>query len=60
MEVKMSWVEVNGAGWRWVHGLLIPDIKPIYLNKRYLFQKKVYYLNLFLLRKNKAFQSYSV
>ena len=24
VEVEMSWVEVNGAGWRWVHGLVIP------------------------------------
>ena len=24
MEVEMSWVEVDGAGWRWVHGLVIP------------------------------------
>ena len=23
----MSWVEVDGAGWRWVHGLVIPFIK---------------------------------
>ena len=23
-EVKMSWVEVDRAGWRWVHGLVIP------------------------------------
>ena len=22
----MSWVEVDGAGWRWVHGLVIPII----------------------------------
>ena len=21
----MSWMEVNGAGWRWVNGLLIPN-----------------------------------
>ena len=20
----MSWVEVNGAGWSWMHGLVIP------------------------------------
>ena len=20
----MTWVEVDGAGWRWVHGLVIP------------------------------------
>ena len=32
MEAEMSWVEVGGAGWRlklagwrWVHGLVIPD-----------------------------------
>ena len=24
MEVEMSWVEADGAGWRWVHGLVIP------------------------------------
>ena len=24
----MSWVEVDGAGWRWVHGLVI----PLYVN----------------------------
>ena len=27
VEAKMSWVEVDGAGWRWVHGLVIPVIK---------------------------------
>ena len=24
MEVEMSWVKVDGAGWSWVHGLVIP------------------------------------
>ena len=24
VEVEMSWLEVDGAGWRWVHGLVIP------------------------------------
>ena len=24
VEVEMSWVEVDGAGWSWVHGLVIP------------------------------------
>ena len=24
VEVEMSWVKVDGAGWRWVHGLVIP------------------------------------
>ena len=24
VEAEMSWVEVNGGGWRWVHGLIIP------------------------------------
>ena len=27
VEAEMSWVEVDGAGWRWVHGLVIPFIK---------------------------------
>ena len=27
VETEMSWVEVDGAGWRWVHGLVIPDAK---------------------------------
>ena len=26
VEAKMSWVEVDGAGWRWVHGLVIPVV----------------------------------
>ena len=25
VEAEMSWVEVDRAGWRWVHGLVIPD-----------------------------------
>ena len=24
VETEMSWVEVDGAGWNWVHGLVIP------------------------------------
>ena len=24
VEVEMSWVEVDGAGWSWVHDLVIP------------------------------------
>ena len=24
VEVKMSWMGVDGAGWSWVHGLVIP------------------------------------
>ena len=24
VEVEMSWVKVDGARWRWVHGLVIP------------------------------------
>ena len=27
VEVEMSWVEVDGAGWRWVHGLVIRTFK---------------------------------
>ena len=25
VEAEMNWVEVDGARWRWVHGLVIPD-----------------------------------
>ena len=28
--VEMNWVEVDGAGWRWVHGLVIPLLKKWY------------------------------
>ena len=31
VEVEMSWVEVNGAGWRWVHSLVMP-FDDIYKN----------------------------
>ena len=27
VEAEMSWVEVDGAGWRWVHSLVIPLLK---------------------------------
>ena len=33
MEVEMSWVEVDGAGWRWVHGLVIPMFFCEYIGK---------------------------
>ena len=37
------------------------DLKYIYLNNHYLFQNKIYYLDeIYLFRKNKAFQTYSV
>ena len=26
VEVEISWVEMDGAGWRWVHGLVIPKL----------------------------------
>ena len=26
-EAEMSWVEVDGAEWRWMHGLVIPQEK---------------------------------
>ena len=29
VEVEMSWVEVDGAAWRWVHGLVIPEMAPL-------------------------------
>ena len=28
----MSWVEVDGAGWSWVHGLVIPIEKQFHRN----------------------------
>ena len=31
VEAEMSWVEVDGAGWRWVHGLVIISSKIIRL-----------------------------
>ena len=34
-ETEMSRVEVDGAGWRWVHGLVIPF--PLYITKTSLF-----------------------
>ena len=34
MGVEMSWVEVDGAGWRWVHGLVIPFSKGPSLLKK--------------------------
>ena len=46
MEAEMTWVEVDGDGWRWVHGLAIIALKNIlakqnsrphiYLNQTYL------------------------
>ena len=33
VEAGMSWVEVDGGGWRWVQGLVIPlDLKVFLLN----------------------------
>ena len=29
VKTEMSWVEVDGAGWRWVHGLVIPKYETI-------------------------------
>ena len=26
VEAEMSWVEMDGAGWRWVHYLVIPKL----------------------------------
>ena len=26
VEAEMSWLEVDGAGWSWVHGLVIPTL----------------------------------
>ena len=32
VETEISWMEVDGAGWRWVHGLAIP--KAFSVNKQ--------------------------
>ena len=29
VEAEMSWVEVDGAGWKWVHGLVTPVKKML-------------------------------
>ena len=29
VEAEIRWVEVDGAGWRWVHGLAIPKLKYV-------------------------------
>ena len=41
---------------------VVVDIKPIYLNKRHLFQNEIIYLDkiYFCFGKGKAFQTYSV
>ena len=31
VEAEMSWVEVDGAGWSWVHGLVIPIVIVIFI-----------------------------
>ena len=35
VEVEMSWVEVDGAGWRCVHGLVIPFKNILLVNPYY-------------------------
>ena len=34
VEAEMSWVEVDGAGWRWVHGLVIPVLERNKLERK--------------------------
>ena len=31
VEAEMSWLKVGGAGWRWVHGLVIPVFLVIFV-----------------------------
>lgn len=31
----MSWVEMNGSGWKWVHGVVIPN----YCLHRFIFSR---------------------
>ena len=30
VEAEMSWVEVDGSGWRWVHGSAIANTKQVF------------------------------
>ena len=30
VEAEMSWVEVDGAGWRWVHSSAIANTKQVF------------------------------
>ena len=43
VEAEMSWVEVDGAGWSWVHGLVIPkkikNFNTIKITKNYFIKK---------------------
>ena len=32
VETEMSWLGVDGAGWRWVNGLLIPNVNMLIKN----------------------------
>ena len=43
----MSWVEVDGAGWRWVHGLVIPNKQYHFLKVRNKNLFKCIYVNCF-------------
>ena len=31
VEAEMNWIKVGGAGWRWVHGLVIPVFSVIFV-----------------------------
>ena len=42
MEVEISWVEVDGAGWRWVRGLvIIPLFLLLFIGNILLLKKKI-------------------
>ena len=34
VEAEISWVEVDGAGWRWVHGLVITNKESLFMTHR--------------------------
>ena len=42
VEVEMSWVEVDGAGWIWLHGLVIPLSIQLRSSRPELLCKKVF------------------
>ena len=41
VEAEMSLVEVDGAGWRWVHGLVIPKNCSAFLDAKQTLRYKL-------------------
>ena len=43
VEAEMSWVEVDAAGWRWVHDIVMPVsvVLCMFLFKMLLFKRRI-------------------